>query len=140
MARNKKSELVMARHKKGAYFRRLLKYIHSAVGTELFTAKSFLDENIIAQKIECGKFDVDIAMMPDGNDMIAILIDGNHRLQAAIRIQKLPEINIARANHGETLKSYLKKLNDLSNPINAITGKPLYGRQGLYNYRRNSKS
>lgn len=92
---------------------------------EIYTAQSYIDEAIVAEKQENKDYEITVEMIDDDGVEIAMLVDGNHSLEAARRDGVEPSIKIGERNH-KNLVDYVTAMNDLSNPINIVTGNDLW--------------
>ena len=92
---------------------------------EIYTAQSYLDEVLIAEKQENKDYVITVELIPDDDKMIPMLVDGNHSLEAARRDGVEPEIKIGERNHKD-VESYVIAMRDLSNPVNIVTGEELW--------------
>ena len=92
---------------------------------EIYTAQGYKDELIIEDKRENKDYEITVEMIDDDGEIVAILVDGNHSLKAAQLDGVEPEIKICKINN-KNLVEYVKSMNDLSNPVNIITGKDLW--------------
>lgn len=92
---------------------------------QIYTAQGYIDENIVKEKQEKKDYTIAVEMIDDDGEMIAMLVDGNHSFQAAKRDGIEPEIIIVNNSH-KSLVDYVTAMNDLSNPVNIITGKELW--------------
>lgn len=91
----------------------------------IYTAQSFLDESIIAEKIENNDFVCFISDFDDDGAIVTMLVDGNHSYEAAKRTGNTPEF-VKVENDYKTLEQYVTAFNDLSNPVNIETGRDLW--------------
>lgn len=92
---------------------------------QIYTAQSYIDEMIVAEKRESKDYIITVEMIDDDGVEIAMLVDGNHSLEAAKRDGVEPTIKIGEKNH-KNLVDYVIAMNDLSNPVNIVTGKELW--------------
>jgi|GEM_PF-4168646 len=94
---------------------------------KIYTAQSYLNEEIIQEKIENEDFEIQVELIKDDDEMIPILVDGNHSLEAAKRTGNKVEITVIEGHHKNmNLEEYVEAFNDLSNPINIVTGNELW--------------
>ena len=92
---------------------------------EIYSAQSYRDEKIVEEKRANKDYAIKIAYIADDDNMIAVLVDGHHSLEAAIIDGVEPEIEIVKSEY-KSLEDYVIAFNDLSNPINIITGKEIW--------------
>jgi hypothetical protein len=92
---------------------------------EIYSAQSYRDKMIIKEKRENKDYAVKVAYIADDDNMIAVLVDGHHSLEAAILDGVEPEIEIIESEY-KTLESYVIAFGDLSNPVNIITKKEIW--------------
>jgi hypothetical protein len=93
---------------------------------QIYTLQSYLDDAKVEEKRINKDYDISVAMIDDDGKQIAILVDGNHSLKAAMIDGVEPAINIIDNNGEKTLERYVISFNDLSNPVNIVTGKELW--------------
>ena len=94
---------------------------------QIYTAQGYIDEMIVREKQENKDYAITVEMIDDDGVMVAMLVDGNHSLEAARRDGVEPTIKIGDDNHKNmTLVEYVESMNDLSNPVNIVTGKELW--------------
>jgi hypothetical protein len=91
----------------------------------IYTVQSYIDELIVEEKQENKDYEITVERMDDDGEMIAILVDGNHSLEAAKRDGVEPEIEVVESSH-KSLEEYVESFGDLSNPVNIITGRDLW--------------
>lgn len=92
----------------------------------IYTLQSFLDPKIIEEKRTNKDYTIYVSYISDGENNIAILVDGNHSYAAAVKDGAEPEIVIVENNGEKTLERYVTAFNDLSNPVNIVTGRELW--------------
>jgi hypothetical protein len=92
---------------------------------EIYSAQSYRDKMIIKEKRENKDYAVKVAYIADDDNMIAVLVDGHHSLEAAILDGVDPEIEIIESEY-KTLESYVIAFGDLSNPVNITTKKEIW--------------
>lgn len=92
---------------------------------EIYSAQSYREERIVAEKRENKDYVIKVAYIADDDNMIAVLVDGHHSLEAAMIDGVEPEIEIVKSEY-KSLEEYVIAFNDLSNPINIITGKEIW--------------
>ena len=82
----------------------------------IYTAQSFIDENIVAEKRENKDYEITVSYINDDGEMVAMLVDGNHSYEAAKRDGVEPIIKIADTEY-KSLVDYVTAMNDLSNCV-----------------------
>ena len=92
---------------------------------EIYSAQSYREERIVAEKRENKDYVIKVAYIADDDNMIAVLVDGHHSFEAAIIDGVEPEIEIVKSEY-KSLEEYVIAFNDLSNPVNVITGKEIW--------------
>ena len=85
--------------------------------TEIYMVQEFINEEIVAEKIEAGDFEVFVAMISDDDNLVPILVDGHHSLYAAIRSGNTPNINIVDSDYA-TVEDFVTACGERSNPEN----------------------
>jgi hypothetical protein len=93
---------------------------------KIYTLQSIVEERIVEEKRNNKDYKIQVAMIADDDTMIAILVDGNHSFQAAMIDGVEPEIEIVKNEGEKELERYVVAFNDLSNPVNIITGVELW--------------
>lgn len=93
---------------------------------EIYTVQSFIDERIVEEKRENKDYEITVELIDDDSEKVAMLVDGNHSWEAAKRDGVNPIIKISEAHSGMTLVEYVTAFNDLSNPVNIVTGNELW--------------
>lgn len=93
--------------------------------SQIYTAQGYKDELIVREKQENRDYTITVEMIDDDGTEVAILVDGNHSLEAARRDGVEPTIKIGEKNH-RNLVDYVTAMNDLSNPVNIVTGEELW--------------
>lgn len=83
--------------------------------TEIYMAQEFISEEIVAEKIEAGDFEVFVAMIADDDNVVPILVDGHHSLYAAIRSGNTPNISIVDSEY-DTVEAFVTACGERSNP------------------------
>lgn len=92
---------------------------------EIYSAQSYREERIVAEKRENKDYVIKVAYIADDDNMIAVLVDGHHSFEAAMIDGVKPEIEIVKSEY-KSLEDYVIAFNDLSNPVNVITGKEIW--------------
>ena len=92
---------------------------------EIYSAQSYRDEKIVEEKRANKDYAIKVAYIADDDNMIAVLVDGHHSLEAAKIDGVEPEIEIVKSEY-KSLEEYVIAFNDLSNPVNIITGKEIW--------------
>jgi hypothetical protein len=92
----------------------------------IYTAQSHINETIVREKQANKDYEITVEMIDDDGEMVAMLVDGNHSWEAAKRDGVEPEIKIVEGSHKMTLVQYVEAFNDLSNPVNIVTGADLW--------------
>lgn len=89
----------------------------------IYTPQSFLEEKKVQEKMLSKNYRLKYTMIKDDDAMIAILVDGNHALEAAKRNEDMTKIEIEEVeNHAEkTVERYVMAFGDLDNPESLIT-------------------
>lgn len=94
---------------------------------QIYTAQRYINDMIVREKQENKDYEITIEMINDDGIEVAMVVDGNHSLEAARRDGVEPKIKIGEDHHKNmTLVQYVESFNDLSNPVNIITGKELW--------------
>lgn len=88
---------------------------------EIYSAQSYREERIIEEKRENKDYNIKVSYIADDDNMIAILVDGHHSLEAAKIDGVNPEIEIVESEY-KSLEDYVVAFGDLSNPVNIETG------------------
>ena len=83
---------------------------------EIYIVQEYIEERIVAEKIENGDFDIYVAMLPDDDAMIPVLIDGHHSLHAALRTGNEPVIHMVECETARTVEEYVTISRERSNP------------------------
>lgn len=92
----------------------------------IYTAQSHIDESIVRQKQENNDYEITVEYIEDEGETVAMLVDGNHSWEAAKRDGIEPTIKIVEEHKNMSLVQYVESFNDLSNPVNIITGEDLW--------------
>lgn len=92
---------------------------------EIYSAQSYRNESIVEEKRENKDYAVKVAYIADDENMIAILVDGHHSLEAAKIDGVNPEIEIVESEY-KSLEEYVIAFGDLSNPVNIESGKEIW--------------
>jgi hypothetical protein len=95
---------------------------------KIYTAQSYISEETVEEKRENKDYTIYVELIDDdGDGMIPMLVDGNHSYEAAKRDGVDPTIEIIEGHHQNmTLEEYVTSMNDLSNPVNIVTGRDLW--------------
>ena len=83
---------------------------------EIYIVQEYIEEAIVDEKIENGDFDIYVALLPDDDNMIPVLVDGHHSLQAALRTGNQPVIHMTECETARTVEEYVTICNERSNP------------------------
>jgi hypothetical protein len=92
----------------------------------IYTLQSYIDDKKVEEKRQNKDYKIQVTEIEDDGEMIAILVDGNHSLKAAMLDGVEPEIIIVKNESEKTLERYVVTFNDLSNPVNIVTGEELW--------------
>jgi len=93
---------------------------------EIYTLQSYISNIIVEEKRENNDYEISVTLIEDDDVLIPILVDGNHSLRAAELDDVEPEIIIVKNEGEKTLERYVESFNDLSNPVNIVTGSELW--------------
>lgn len=92
---------------------------------EIYSAQSYREQRIIEEKRENKDYAIKVAYIADDDNMIAMLVDGHHSFEAAKIDGVDPEIEIVESEY-KSLEDYVIAFNDLSNPVNIVSGKEIW--------------
>ena len=83
---------------------------------DIYLVQSYIDEHIVAEKIEAEDYNIYVAYMDDDDESVPVLVDGHHRLRAALAQGVEPIIHITDCDITNNLEEYVIMFKDLNNP------------------------
>lgn len=91
---------------------------------DIYIVQSHLEDYIVAEKIEAEDYNIYYALLEDDGEMVPVLVDGHHRLAAALKAGVEPIIY--QADHElpwNTVEEFVAACGERDNPetINGIT-------------------